>query len=160
MLLHHESMRDVKALARAWGSAQKVRKDKERMAALDKPCVVIATAGMLNGGPIHAYIKRLLNDEKSSLVFTGFQVPGTVGQILKDTGLYRYGPVEARPKFRISAMDFSAHAGRDTLLGFVRKTNPKKVIVVHTDTGAGFAQELRGEGFDAVAPKVGERVVV
>ena len=81
-------------------------------------------------------------------------------QILKDTGVYRYGGAEVRPKFRIGAMDFSAHAGRDTLLAFVRRMNPKKVIVVHTDTGAGFAQELRAEGFDAVAPKVGERVQV
>lgn len=158
MLLHHESMKDVKALARAFGSVNRVRREKDRIAAVEKPSVVISTAGMLNGGPIHSYIKRLLQDEKSSLVFTGFQVPGTVGQVLKDTGVYKHGEHNVRPKFRMSAMDFSAHAGRDTLMDFIEQVAPKKVLVVHTDTGAGFAEELRGLGFDAVAPKVGERV--
>jgi putative mRNA 3-end processing factor len=50
----------------------------------------------------------------------------------------------------------SAHSGRDNLFDFVNKIRPEKVICLHGDNCERFATELRGRGFDAIAPKNGD----
>jgi len=57
-------------------------------------------------------------------------------------------------------LDLSAHAGRGELFSFVEKSNPEKVFCVHGDKPEDFAEELKLEGFDAVAPRIGERFEV
>ncbi|MDD4487534.1 MAG: beta-CASP ribonuclease aCPSF1, partial [Methanothrix soehngenii] len=44
------------------------------------PCVILATSGMLNGGPVIEYLKRLGPDEKNTLVIVGYQAEGTLGR--------------------------------------------------------------------------------
>jgi predicted metal-dependent RNase len=42
------------------------------------------------------------------------------------------------------------------LFDFVNKIRPEKVICIHGDNCERFATELRGRGFDAIAPKNGD----
>jgi len=44
------------------------------------PCVILATSGMLNGGPVIEYLKRLGPDERNTLVIVGYQAEGTLGR--------------------------------------------------------------------------------
>jgi KH/beta-lactamase-domain protein len=46
----------------------------------DKPCVIISTSGMLVGGPAIEHLKALAEDEKNTLIFTGYQCEGTMGR--------------------------------------------------------------------------------
>ncbi|MFH1364207.1 MAG: MBL fold metallo-hydrolase, partial [Candidatus Aenigmatarchaeota archaeon] len=159
MILNHpESVYNYKKLKAAFGAARKVKTKSDRSKALKKPSIIITTAGMLNGGPINFYIKKLHKQENCSLIMTGFQVPGTVGHTLMHTGRYVNEGLDIKPKFSIDFMDFSAHCGRDDLLNYLKKVNPEKVFPVHGENTEDFAKELKQMGFNAHAPENGERV--
>jgi putative mRNA 3-end processing factor len=151
-----ESVKNADRLRKAFGKAHKISKPSQREAILSKPCIIITTAGMLNGGPIGYYVKRLHKRENCKLVITGYQVEGTVGRKLLDTGRYTNEGLDVKPKMGIEQIDFSAHTDHDHLIEFFRKTNPGKIILVHGDRTPEFAQELKGLGFDAYAPANGD----
>jgi hypothetical protein len=44
------------------------------------PCVILATSGMMNGGPIIDYFKAFAPDERNTLIFVGYQADGTLGR--------------------------------------------------------------------------------
>ncbi len=157
ILNYPKFIRDPKKLRKAFSRARKVHGNKDRKEALKDPCVVISTAGMMSGGPIGYYIKRLYQREDCALVLTGYQVEGTVGNVLMNTGRYVNEGVDAKLKMPYSFMDFSAHCGRDNLISLVKKTNPEKVFVIHGDGTQKFAKELKGMGFDAVAVQNGDK---
>lgn len=160
ILLHHGSVKDEKKLKKAFSRAHKVKRGSERAEIVKKPCIIITTSGMLNGGPISYYIKKLHKREDCSLVMSGFQVEGTVGRVLLDTGRYINEGLNVKPKMPIQFMNLSAHCDRDHIIQFLEKTNPKKVLLIHSDHAEDFAKELKAKGFDAYAPKNGESIKV
>jgi len=119
---------------------------------------IITTSGMLNGGPVVKYIEKLHKNERASLILTGWQIEGTPGRILLETGRFIHEDVNIEVKMRVKRLDFSAHAGRKSLFEFVKKLNPEKVFCIHGDHTEEFAEELRREGFDAIAPIANNRV--
>lgn len=54
----------------------------ERKSVLESrdPCVIIATSGMMTGGPVLEYLRGLAEDPKNTLVFVGYQAEGTFGR--------------------------------------------------------------------------------
>ena len=158
ILNHPDSIKNPDKLRKAFSRAGKIRRQQDRLRAIKNPCIIITTAGMLNGGPIGYYMKKLHNREDCSLVLTGFQVPGTVGRTLLDTGKYIAEGLDIKPKMRVEFLDFSAHTDHDHLLEFYKKINPGKIFLVHGERTEEFAKELKETGFDAYAPKNGERV--
>lgn len=160
VLSHPESVRNHKKLRKAFKRARKIRGGTQRKNVIANPCIVITTAGMLNGGPVGFYIKKLHERENCTLTLSGFQVPGTVGRYLLDTGRYVNEGLDIKPKMKVEFMDLSAHCGRDGIINFLKKVNPEKVFLVHGERVEGFARELKGMGFDTYAPKNGEKVIV
>ena len=77
-----------------------------------------------------------------------------------DTKKIKVDGAEIEPKMQISSMDFSAHAGRDELLNFIEKVNPKKIIPVHGDSIPVFVDELKSKGFNALLAKNGETIKI
>ena len=58
-----------------------VESQKQRTEIIEgSPCVILATSGMLNGGPVLEYLKRLGPDERNTLVIVGYQAEGTLGR--------------------------------------------------------------------------------
>ena len=159
-LMHPESVKDHNKLRNAFGKARKVRSQKQRKEALKSPGIIITTAGMLNGGPVHFYLRKLMDDTRSTMLISGFQVPGTVGRTLLDTGRYVHEGVDAKPKLKIEFLDLSAHCGKDNLISFIKKINPKKTFLVHGERTEEFAKELSGLGFNVSAPKNGDKVKI
>ncbi|NOZ81819.1 MAG: MBL fold metallo-hydrolase [Candidatus Micrarchaeota archaeon] len=158
-LRYPEFLRDPKALEKAAERTIPLYDFRDRKMALKRPCVIVTTSGMLSGGPIISYLKKLHKKENCSLIFTGFQVPGTPGRTLLDTGYYRNG-TEFKVNMRIEYLDFSAHADRNELLEFVKKIEPEKIILIHGDNCEEFASELSSMGFDATAPENGDSLEV
>ncbi|MEE9323395.1 MAG: MBL fold metallo-hydrolase [Candidatus Aenigmarchaeota archaeon] len=157
ILRHPKGVKDHKALEKAFSYARKVRNARERDSIIERPCVILTTSGMLNGGPVVHYISRLHERSDCSLVFTGFQVPGTGGRTLLDTGKFILEEINVKPKMRMEFLDFSAHTDHDHLIEFYKKVNPKKILLTHGEKTEEFAGELRKLGFQAEAPKNGER---
>jgi len=133
-------------------------KPEKRKKIIKQACVIITTSGMLNGGPVVYYINKLYKKEKASLILTGWQIEGTPGKILLETGKFIYDNKELDVRMKVKRLDFSAHLGRSELFKFVEKLNPEKVFCIHGDHTQEFAEELKREGFDAVAPLANERI--
>jgi len=104
------------------------------------PSVIMATSGMLEGGPAIDYLKRLAQDEKNTLIFVSYQIEGTLGNRirngLKEVSLMNLaGKMEAVTiKMRVESIEgFSGHSDRNQILSFIHKMSPKpnRVIVNH-----------------------------
>jgi putative mRNA 3-end processing factor len=115
---------------------------------------------MLSGGPAMTYVPAIRSNPVNKITLTGYQVEGTPGRDLLDTGSAeidgRVMPVAAQ----VESYDFSAHADREGLLGFLDAYRDAEVLVNHGDRCGAFAAELRDDGFEASAPGIGETVVV
>ncbi len=160
ILSHPKSFLRPRDLEIAFGRVHKIRKQPEREDALKGPSVIITTAGMLQGGPVSFYIQKIANRKDCAMVLTGYQVEETPGRHLLETGIYETGEVTVKPQFPIHFFDFSAHTDRKHLIEFYRKVNPGKIALVHGERTEEYAEELKGMGFDAVAPKNGDKMSV
>jgi putative mRNA 3-end processing factor len=127
----------------------------QRKKIVKQPCIIIAGSGMLEGGAVLEYMKRLYDKENCSIALTGFQVPGTAGHSLLTTGKMSLDGREINVKASVKQFDLSSHASRDELFELVDKVNPEKVLCIHGDNTEKFADELKERGFDAISPDAG-----
>jgi putative mRNA 3-end processing factor len=155
---HPRSLRDPTSLDRTLRKVQYVSNNQQRKRAIKNPSVIMTTSGMLNGGPVVWYLGKLYNDPKHLLVLTGFQVPGTPGHQLLNTGRFMLDDYDWRLRMRFDRLDFSSHAGNKELIAFIEKLNPKKVFCIHGDDTPAFTEQLQQKGFDATAPIRSNRV--
>jgi len=155
---HKNLLRNPDSLDNALEKVQYVRKEKMRSKIIRNPGVILTTSGMLSGGPIIYYLKKLYDNRNCSLVLSGFQVEGTPGKTLLETGRYITNDLNLDLKMFVRKLDFSSHAGRSELFKFIRKVNPEKVFCIHGDHTQEFASELKEKGLDAVAPLANNRI--
>ncbi len=106
----------------------------------DSPCIILATSGMLEGGPVLEYFKNIAPDKKSKILFVSYQVNGTMGRRVLDgsrqvTMLGKAGKVEAVTiSCSVEKLDgFSGHSDYNQLMSFVQRLRPKlrRVLVNH-----------------------------
>jgi KH/beta-lactamase-domain protein len=110
----------------------------------DRPSIIIATNGMLNGGPILEYFKLVANDPNSALVFVGYQAEGTLGRAIKDGAkevpIVVENKVETiKVQLEVHSIDgFSGHSDQRELVNYVRAINPKprRVVLAHGEPNA------------------------
>jgi hypothetical protein len=114
--------------------------DQRKQAIEGEPSVILATAGMMTGGPVIEYFKSLAPDPRNSLVFVGYQSEGSLGRKIQKG--WREVPLrgaggraeEVKVNMGIHTVDgFSGHSDRTQLLNYVRRINPKpeRVICCH-----------------------------
>ena len=101
------------------------------------PCIILATSGMMEGGPAIDYFRYMAADEKNTLVFVSYQVEGTLGNRLKNGArevslMGRNGRVEAlKVNLRVEAVEgFSGHSDRNQLLAFLKRVSPRPTRVI------------------------------
>lgn len=105
------------------------------------PAIILSTSGMLTGGNSVEYFKWLCEDEKSSLVFVGYQAEGSLGRRLqkgwKEIPLKEEGKTNVyNVKMDIKTIEgFSGHSDRKQLMDYVRRISPKpeKILICHGD---------------------------
>jgi uncharacterized protein len=103
------------------------------------PCIIIATSGMLTGGASVEYFKHLADSPKNLLVFGSYQAPGSLGRDVQEGNKIvtidkNFGGETVEVKMQVETMNgLSAHSGRNDLMQFVSRMNPKpkKIIVNH-----------------------------
>ncbi|MFH1834804.1 MAG: MBL fold metallo-hydrolase RNA specificity domain-containing protein, partial [Methanobacteriota archaeon] len=116
-----------------------VHKERQAIIDSDEPCIILATSGMMTGGPSVEYFKQFAEDARNSLTFVGYQSEGSLGRRLQngvpEVALDVKGKTKAiKVKLNVVTVDgFSGHADRRQLLGYAKKIRPKpkRVIVVH-----------------------------
>ncbi len=155
---HSPLLKDPNSLDKALEGVEYISSDNRRKKIIKQPCVILTTSGMLSGGPIVNYIKRLYEQKNCSLVLVGYQVEGSPGKTLLETGRFMNEDLNLDMKMFVKRLDFSSHCGRADLFKFVEKVNPENVFCVHGDHTEEFAAELRQKGFNAVAPIANNRI--
>ena len=109
---------------------------REKILAEKDPCVVLATSGMMNGGPVIEYFKHWSGDSKNTLVFVGYQAEGTLGQRIqrgaKEISMNIGGNLVSLPvEMNVETCDgFSGHSDRRQLVGFINNMSPRPERVV------------------------------
>ncbi|MDD5406288.1 MAG: MBL fold metallo-hydrolase [Sulfurovaceae bacterium] len=100
----------------------------------DSRCIIIAGAGMCNGGRILQHFKHRLWNDKNALVFVGYQVEGTLGRYIVDGAktIKVYGE-EIVIKAKVYTINgFSAHADQNGLIGWMGKFKKlDNIFIVH-----------------------------
>ncbi|NUC74461.1 MBL fold metallo-hydrolase [Haloterrigena sp. SYSU A558-1] len=154
-------VRDADAFRRAISHARFVTgRNGQRKRITDQKAAIITTSGMLSGGPAMTYIPEIRANPTNKIAMTGYQVEGTPGRDLLETGSAEIDGRRMPISARVEQYDFSAHADRDGILGFLESYRDAEVLINHGDRCEAFAEELRADGFDAAAPERGETVSV
>lgn len=112
---------------------------RQRIADDPEPCIVLATAGMMNGGPVLEYLKAWARDPKSSIIFVGYQAEGTMGRKIqkgwKEIQLSnRSDGMVLDMNMNVETVDgFSGHSDRRQLMRYVEGMEPKpeRIIIGH-----------------------------
>ena len=98
--------------------------------------VIVATSGMIQGGPSVYYTEQMYKNPDDTIILTGYQVEGTRGRSLwEDNLFYRHG--KALPaQCTVQKFDFSAHYGMSAIHRLITSIPHKKLILQHGDHGA------------------------
>lgn len=132
-----------------------------------KPCIIVSSSGMAEGGRVLFHLARLLGDARNTVVLTGFQAAGTRGRQLENGARQvkingRYVPVRAEI---VRDREFSVHGDASDLidwLGALRPA-PEQVFIVHgePDVAQIFADRVSSElGIPAVVARYNEIVAL
>ena len=114
-------------------------KEKQQVLEYEGPCIILATSGMMVGGPSVDYFRNMADNPKNSLIFTCFQAEGSLGKKIRDGQKeFTFSGENGKPevvenKMETFKMEITDHSDRKQLMSFVYKCNPKpnKVIINH-----------------------------
>ena len=158
-------VRDISLLSRAARRAQWISRDKERRKVVKRgECIIVSPSGMLKGGPSVKYMKKLGKDPKNAILLVSYQLPGTPGRVLLDTGKFVFDGEPEEVEARVEYFEFSSHCGHKELVEFAKQLkNANKLLIVHTEGDA--VEKLREEiyqetGIETVAPRNGDIVEI
>jgi metallo-beta-lactamase family protein len=108
-----------------------------------RPAIVIAAGGMCNGGRIVNYLKALIEDDRTDILFVGYQARGTPGRIIQQYGPKKGYVILDSQRYDIKAGvytigGYSAHADQRNLIRFVKgmRRHPIEIRLVHGDRNA------------------------
>ncbi|WP_285059730.1 MBL fold metallo-hydrolase RNA specificity domain-containing protein [Pedobacter ginsengisoli] len=122
-----------------------------------RPCVIISSSGMAEGGRVRHHIKNNIGNRKNTILMVGYASPGSLaGQLIAG----RHKVWMFRQEYDVvaevrSIQSMSAHGDYEDLLQFLECQQPKAVrqlFLVHGeyDVQQRFALRLKDHGFDHV----------
>ena len=105
-----------------------------------EPSIIIATSGMLEGGPVIEYFKSLAQEERNTIIFVSYQIEGTLGRRVQK-GMAETPIINSEGKMEIlkanlrveSIEGFSGHSDRKQIFNYIRRVAPKleRIIICH-----------------------------
>ncbi len=129
-----------------------------------RPAIVISASGMCTSGRVVNYLKALIGDNRTDILFTGYQAQGTPGRDIQKYNKGGYVVFDAASsssrgkKYPINATvhtisGYSAHADQNNLLNFVKRMRhkPEQIRLVHGDNEA---RSVLQEKFKSVWPEI------
>jgi KH/beta-lactamase-domain protein len=133
-----------------------------------EPCIVLATSGMLEGGPVIEYFKSWADNEKNTIIFVSYQIEGTMGKRVQKgvnevTTLDNEGKIAvAQVKLQVESIEgFSGHSDRRQLISYLThlKPTPERIFVCHGEKSkimnlTNFIDKKAG--INAIAPAIME----
>jgi hypothetical protein len=105
-----------------------------------EPCIIMATSGMLEGGPVIEYFKSVADNENNTIIFVSYQIEGTMGRrvqkgLTEVTLMTSEGKMDiVKVRLRVESIEgFSGHSDRRQIFNYITHLRPKpeRVIVCH-----------------------------
>lgn len=119
-----------------------------------EPCIIISSAGMLEGGRIQDHLYYNISNYYCTILFIGYCAKGTLGnRLLRGDPIVNIRHRELSVYATIKQTDlFSGHGDHNDLLNFVKQQNSanlRKVFLVHGEISSmeSFRDSLEAEGY-------------
>jgi metallo-beta-lactamase family protein len=129
------------------------------------PSVIISASGMASGGRVLHHLKSLIPHHQHSIVFIGFQAPGTRGDALingaSEIKIHgKYYPVKAEIHHSGS---LSAHGDYSEIIAWLEQSDihPKQVFVTHGERAAADSMRVKLKdkfNWETCVPDVGDEI--
>jgi KH/beta-lactamase-domain protein len=111
--------------------------DERQEVIIGGPAIVLATSGMLIGGPSVQYLKAFATDPNNSLIFVSYQVSGTLGSRIQ-RGFREFQYVDSRGRTQLIKLNlrhftlegFSGHSSRSQISQFLRRIQPRPKAII------------------------------
>lgn len=111
------------------------------------PKIIVSASGMATGGRVLHHLKHYVGDPRNTVLFAGFQAPGTRGAVMLDGARQvkihgEYFPVRAEV---LGLSGLSAHADVNEILTWLRgfRQPPERTFIVHGEPAAADALRLQ-----------------
>ncbi|MCA1616403.1 MAG: MBL fold metallo-hydrolase [Acidobacteria bacterium] len=141
------------------------RDESKRINEEQGPRIIVSASGMMTGGRVMHHAQRILPDDRSTILFVGFQAAGTLGRRILDGErevriFKRPVPVRCRIE-RVGG--FSAHADWKEVLRWLKgmPAAPRRSFTTHgePEAAAAMAEHIRTTyGWRVDAPSYGDKV--
>ena len=131
-----------------------------------EPCIVLATSGMLEGGPVIEYFKSWAADPKNTIIFVSYQIEGTLGRRVQK-GVSEVATMDndgkmaiAQVKLQVESIEgFSGHSDRRQLIAYLThlKPKPERVFMCHGEKSKIFSLANfidKKAGLNVIVPSV------
>lgn len=141
----------------------KTAEESKSLNEIGEPSIIISASGMCDVGRIKHHLKHNLWNSNNTILFVGYQAPGTLGRkIVEGAKKVKIFGEEIAVNARIEYIEgYSGHADREWLMNFIYSfiSKPKHIILVHGEKSAG--QELKENilaktNIPVTIPKYGE----
>ena len=137
--------------------------ESKKLNDLHGPFVVISSSGMCEAGRILHHLRNGIEDQRNTVLITGFQAQDTLGRkLVEKWPEVRIFGEPMRVRAEISSLDeLSGHADQGELLEWIKPMAPalRKVFLVHgeVEQSATLAKLLHARyGLDVVCPALGQ----
>ena len=137
-------------------------KDSRQVSNYFEPCIIISSAGMLEGGRIQDHLYYNIQNYYCTILFIGYCAKGTLGhRLLRGDSIVHIKDRDLAVYATIKQTDvLSAHGDHDDLLAVVKqqdKTKLKNVFLVHGEVSSmqAFADAVASEGYVVTIPEKG-----
>ncbi len=140
--------------------------ESQKINRIKSGAIIIAGSGMCEGGRIRHHFKHNIWRQECSIIFTGFQVPGTLGRYIVDGAKRAYilGEEMAIRAKVYTIGGFSAHADQGELIQWLSAfTSNPKVFIVHGEESVSleFEKVVREKlGLTTYVPHLGEELEI
>ncbi|TKC02481.1 MBL fold metallo-hydrolase [Pedobacter cryotolerans] len=141
------------------------RKESESVMNYLEPCIIISSAGMLEGGRIQDHLYHNIQNYYCTILFIGYCAKGTLGdRLLRGDPIIRLRNRDLMVYATIKKTDLlSGHGDHQDLVDTVKQQDLQKlknVFLVHGETKSmdALAQSLTEEGYHVVKPIKGETI--
>jgi putative mRNA 3-end processing factor len=158
-LEHSSYIRFYGLLVKAMREYNIVRGWQDRKSAYREPGVIVASSGMLKGGPSLYYLRKIAENPKNAVFLVSFQGKGTPGRQILETGFALAEEIPVRA--RVEWFDLSSHIDQNGVIKLLKNIKTEKVALVHGTPEAqeALATRIREElGLQVEIPAVGDVV--
>jgi KH/beta-lactamase-domain protein len=131
-----------------------------------EPCIVLATSGMLEGGPVIEYFKSWAADPLNTIIFVSYQIEGTLGRRVQK-GISEVATMDSEGKMAVAQVKlqvdtiegFSGHSDRRQLIAYLThlKPKPERVFMCHGEKSKIFSLANfidKKAGINVIVPSV------